>query len=255
MLRGVVNEVAKKILRGCRYYGCGISNDIDLVKRVEKVIYDQKLVVSGGRASAPYGMWDVKVDDLETVNWYLEMGNNEELEMCRNVEKRWMVDEFQNMTFGHVNKYVLNEKSLEKELREIVPYFVDVVRLVYHVMRWRMEQSGDVGYSLQDVYAYGPRSNLGIKGKGAIGISRETGTVWTPWGVVDTRVEHLPIGIPPDVRVEEVEGEGRVGVVSKFLMFYPPYLEVDEIGVGERERLKEKWKNIRDFVFLRMRNS
>lgn len=72
----------------------------------------------------------------------------------------WKKEEFRARLFGHIAEYQdkLNFDVLSNELKYLFPYFYDVMKVIYLVVKGKIDYAykkypnSDLGYSLQEIY-------------------------------------------------------------------------------------------------------
>lgn len=207
-------------------------------------------------------------EHLWALQRYFALGKPDET-LCQEATWKWMNDEFQNKTFGHIDKYkdTLDENNLTAELLSVVPYFTEVLQIMYTVLKHQLEHErknlySKIGYSLQNVYASGPDGVFMMRSKDVIAIEMIYWSFWTQWGMIDPKGPlNIDFKLPPNLQTNDIVKNinnkcyYHLHVVKKFNdISFPSNLELDNAKLINQEHVKEDWNKIRDFVFWRLWN-
>jgi hypothetical protein len=183
------------------------------------------------------------------------------------VQHQWQYEEMQNSHFGHLFQPFFKLEEIPAELKEEIPYYVQVIKIALIFARTHLKHYPDHLPSLTHIYADGPNPYRNqLEPNGGMGvIGKNYHILLTPWGefTIDEmtprniHVEHElemrflletilpPIDNPWDFRPNThfsiskgLDGKEKPDAILKPQQKYLPYREV-----------KEKWRKIRDFVF------
>lgn len=242
-------------------------------------IHDKRWVL--GRISNKHSNTDYRVPDhLSPLQHYFDLilaESRNELDVYRfkrnyfdilhETSWAWMRDEFNTLKFGHIDHYKdeLNEDTLTPEIKQLLPYIHNVMKVIYLGLKHDITQynsrfqNSELGFSLQEIYTAGPNPCYGkLKQNGSIGISHPNGETYTSLGLFTTHGPNTLINIPGEFEAKKVDTiddfydvymVGKCGSVE-----LPQMLEFDKTKISHDEyrKIKDIWIEVRDLAFLQL---
>ena len=172
----------------------------------------------------------------------------------------WEREEFDSLSFGHFESHresiTKRWETLPPELKEIVPYFVNVIKMSYYVLRSQVNRynsrhpTSNIGYSLQEMY-HGPNPFYGYV-KSGIAVDDRGFDFFTIWGQFALH-GHSDSHVSPHCEFEKIRN-GHWTTAYKVTKIrdtsMPDRVEFTNDTLVY-ENVRNGWKEIRDIVFLR----
>lgn len=158
--------------------------------------------------------------------------------------KEWETQELQTGNFGHINKNLLQVDDLDPDLKKMLPYFTNVLQIIYKILR----ESNGCG--LQEIYEYGPNSTeLFIAESDVIGFNPTLGIIYTSWGIF-SNVGYGKTILPKNFSPKNFR-RSELGFLGKsFIVMGEGDLVVNKHrSQSEQHKITESWIAIRDIIF------